>query len=44
MQLRGRRELSEEMFGGNQNKDAEKIRGEENWWRKMDLVREGSRN
>lgn len=36
--------MSEKRFGGDQSKDVEKARGEENWWGSMNPVREGSRD
>lgn len=33
MWFRGRQEVFEKGFGGNQNKDLEKVGGEENEWR-----------
>lgn len=42
MKLRDRHEMSVKRFGG-QNKDLEKV-GKENWWRRMNPVREGFRD
>lgn len=36
--------MPEETFGGNEGKGVEKAESEENWWRSMDPVREGSRD
>lgn len=43
MRLRGRHEVSVKRFCGHQNKDLEKV-GKENWWRRMNSVREGFRD